>query len=166
MTTTYYTMRHGWATWQVAMWVAPAGVVALDVDAPSDRYVQSKLHAVMRKGVEALASELARRFDLGRWWGYDTGSPGCHIIFEHPAADAKHVLERARWDYQGWHECGGHLCECGKFGVTLRVGHKPGRWWDIIPWASNPQVNIPAHIREHDLLLVEQFPAKEVDRNV
>lgn len=151
-------------TWYVAEWKAPALVVVLDFDAPCGKnpdWYTARLRQKMVEGVTKLADELSERYGLGRWWAYDTGSPGVHVIFENRAhspmrwSDIMNDIAHRR---KGWKECGGHYLQVQARGPVLRVGHKPGRDWDIVPWPSNP-TDKPPHVQEHDELLAMRLPA-------
>lgn len=158
----HYTDGYNYRVWKIAEMQFPAGVVALDIDAPTKDYAQFYLRDTMYKRVVNLVSGLSARFALGRFWIYSTGSPGAHVIFENPVEDWLEVLHYANGRI-GWHECTGHYTTCkGSNVIKLRVGHKPGRSWDIVAWDTNPANDKPAHIVEHENLLKLQLQAEAI----
>lgn len=145
----------------IAQWRAPAGIVALDIDARDVRFRLPWQRKVMVAEVRAMANGLAASWGLGRYWMYYTGSPGLHVIFERPAERWAMVLDAANL-HRGWRECGGHhsICLEDRF-CALRVGYKNGRGiWDIFPVENNPTEDIPDHVAEHDRLLSLRIPVK------
>ena len=143
----------------------PAGVVALDVDAPTDFYEEGPGIELIVKGVRALAANLSQEHHLGLFWLYFTGN-GMHVLFERLLPGgcqmALHAMCDARERFTGWRECSGHLGHCTDAdAVQLRVGCKPGRPWDITSVPGNPPVSGgPAHVQEHAHLLALQLPAR------
>lgn len=154
-----YYIEHGYKIAEIKF---DKGVVGLDIDAPNKRFVDGNLHNVMVKQVGRLAGQLSEKYNLGRFWIYDTGSPGCHVIFEYKATRWASALYDAA-KRKGWKECEGHHFQTAISGrCALRVGHKPSRNWDIFPWATNPIDDKPKHIIEHENLLALKLEAKAI----
>ena len=141
----------------------PVGAVGLDIDAPTAFFEEGPGRDAMLEGVRALADETSQRFGLGLYWMYHTLS-GVHVLFQCRLScweAVKYVLTEA-FQNKGWHECGGHALHCSDAEeVQLRVGHKPGRPWDITPVPGNPPMShAPAHVQEHARLLAQRLPAR------
>ena len=149
---------------EIAIHFMPSGVVALDVDAPTEFYNgEDTGRLAMVKAVQELAAALSRKHGLGLWWLYETGN-GLHIIFQaqlHSFKAVEAVLKTA-YNLPAWHECGGHAGICQDVqACVLRVGCKPNRPFDLRPWYTNPPTShMPAWVREHEEMLAQQLPAK------
>lgn len=140
------------------------GIIALDIDAPTDYFSDGPGEEIMIEGVRELAADVAESWGLGLFWLYRTGN-GVHVIFQCKVACWSIVfaiLEDTNHCDSCWHECGGHALWCTVDSmVQLRVGRKPGRPWDIFPVAGNPgREHMPAHVVEHEQLLAQRLPAK------
>jgi hypothetical protein len=145
----------------------PPGVVALDFDAPSAFFYLGNPgtgRKEMIKRVKEVADELSHKYGLGLYWIYETLS-GLHVIFQNKLAShqaALDVMADASNRRDGWHECGGHLTFSAQDGyVSLRVGHKSKREWDLYPYKLNPPASICPHVEEHEALLTMRLPGKE-----
>lgn len=153
MSQNYYSEK-GWA---IPQWVAPDGVIALDFDAPTKEYGGGWLQELFRDRVEEQCKKLAKKYGLGRHWTYETGSPGLHVIFEHPIENDQFIevfMDATDPDFSisPFYACSGHACVCvNNTQSVLRVGHKPDRAWDIIPLSDG--ADAPPHVVEHDRLL-------------
>jgi len=156
----HYTEGYDYQMWKIAEMRFDSGIIALDIDAPNKRFIDGNLHDVMVKQVSRLASELSEKYNLGRFWIYNTGSPGCHVIFENFAKNWLEIMCGTTLP-AGWHECVGHYTKCNSTkSCRLRVGHKPGRNWDIKAWDTNPVDDKPDHVVEHEKWLSLKLEAK------
>lgn len=138
------------------------GVVALDIDAPTDFFTEGGGRDVLVKGARELARELSHKYGLGLYWIYDTLN-GVHVIFQCKLASWRRVRKVLvdAYCHDGWHECGGHaLCCTDRETCGLRVGCKPGRPFDIWPVPGNPPASTTPHIREHEALLAQRLLAQ------
>lgn len=160
MTKTY--VANVWGQ-EFAVMQFPVGTVALDIDAPTAFFEEGPGRGTMLTAVRKLAADLSQRFGLGLYWLYHTGS-GLHVIFQCRLScwDAVKTVLVEAFERKGWHECGGHALHCTDAEqMQLRVGHKPGRPWDIEPVPGNPPVSrAPAYVQEHERLLAQQLPAR------
>ncbi len=135
----------------------PAGAVVLDFDAPTLYFWDDEEGGpLMDDDVYDVCVSLSRKWQLGQFWLYRTLS-GLHVVFEHLLASQSDVLDCMldANDRQGWKLCGGYMAMHANVALTLRVGVKGERPFDIRPLDAVDE-SAPWFVREHHDLVLSQ----------